>query len=129
MDDYESAKIINLLQETPRKKKKSSLHESLKTEEEEKHLEPVVRKIKSQTKFVSPQKYLMKEEIEIEDEEVEETKRQLKKPRKRSHAEEILEKVCVEVCKPEICCADEEGKHLSQRHFVRSRKQTLFFHS
>jgi len=57
------------------------------------------------------------------------------KPRKtvkKRHGEEILSKVCaIEVCKPEICCADLEGKlsfpTTAQTSFRWVRKAIYFF--
>lgn len=51
---------------------------------------------------------------------------------KKRHGEEILSKVCaIEVCKPEVCCADLESKlsfpATAQTSFRRVRKAIYFF--
>lgn len=81
------------------------------------------------------------EEIETDEEEKEygervvsileepfvEPRRAVKKRREK----QILSRVCVEVCKPEICCADLEGKHpfrtTAQTSFHRVGKAIYFF--
>jgi len=136
--------MISLMHETPRRKKKI-LHEPMTVEnkifkiEQEQYKNIRKRKIRA-VKSVSPARSLI-EEMEVDKEEdgeraVMKTEVPLVKPRKtrkmKKRREEILSKICaIEVCKPEICCADLEGKlslpTAAQTSFRRVGKAIYFF--
>lgn len=139
--DPETEQIINLMQETPRKKK-MILHEPVAVEDK------IVEVARKQRKFIrgertravkSPRRFLIEEmeaDKEVDGERAVTTlKAPFVKPRKtvkKRHGEEILSKVCaIEVCKPEICCADLEGKlsfpATAQTSFRRVGKAIYFF--
>ncbi|KYQ59597.1 Dynein intermediate chain 3, ciliary [Trachymyrmex zeteki] len=115
--DPETEQMISLMQETPRKRK--ILRESAKVEEK---ISNTAWLLKSRErirtgKSISLTRSLI-EEIEVDKEEVKEKaiakiEAPFIKPIKivKKRRGQILSKVCaVEVCKPEICCADLEGK-------------------
>jgi len=72
--------------------------------------EPMIkREIKKKKKL----KLKVKEEPKEIGEEVKEIEVVKKPPAKKKRKREILRKVCsIEICKPEVCCADLEGKLL-----------------
>ncbi|KYN19471.1 Dynein intermediate chain 3, ciliary [Trachymyrmex cornetzi] len=119
--DPETEQMISLMQETLRKKK--ILRESAKVEEKISKTGQILKykekiKVLKDKSAISLTRSLI-EEIEVDKEEDEEEAvakidAPFIKPKKivKKRRGQILSKVCaVEVCKPEICCADlEEGK-------------------
>ncbi|XP_018313159.1 dynein intermediate chain 3, ciliary [Mycetomoellerius zeteki] len=119
--DPETEQMISLMQETPRKRK--ILRESAKVEEK---ISNTAWLLKSRErirtgKSISLTRSLI-EEIEVDKEEVKEKaiakiEAPFIKPIKivKKRRGQILSKVCaVEVCKPEICCADLEEKRKAE---------------
>jgi len=106
--------MLYLPEETKKKIEKKKIHKpEIEEPPEIKKLpaeipEPIIKpKVKEKKKPKSKPKE-EPEEVEEEEEIMIVTKLPVKKERKRR---EILGKVCsVEICKPEICCADLEGK-------------------
>jgi len=135
--------MISLMHETPRRKKKIS-HEPMTIEDkifkiEQKQPKNIrKRKIKA-VKSVSSTRSLI-EGMEVDKKEdgertIMRIEAPLVKPRKtvKKRQEKILSKICaIEVCKPEICCADLEGKlslpTAAQASFRRVGKAIYFFH-
>lgn len=133
--------MISHAQETPRKKKMIS-REPVTVEDKtmktaQKQGKSIRRERATAVKPTSPTRSLIEgmEVDKIEDEGVD-TRIEVPfvklKKTARKDREEILSKVCVvEVCKPEICCADLEGKlpfsTTAQTSFRRVGKAIYFF--
>lgn len=145
--EFESYSEVQV-QETPRKKKRI-VHEPVAVEDKtvkiaQEQSKPVrftalLAKKTRAAKPESPTSSLIKE-MEVDKEEDEERavttlEAPFVKPRKtlkKRRGEKILSKVCaIEVCKPEICCADLEGKlplpTTAQTSFPRIGKAIYFF--
>ncbi|XP_071582849.1 uncharacterized protein [Temnothorax nylanderi] len=123
--DPETEETISLMQETPRKKKIIA-REPVMVENKIAKIAPKQHKFVrgERTKAARPKSpRSLIEEIEVDKEEdgeraVTTLEAPFAKPRKtvkKRRGEEILSKVCaVEVCKPEICCADLEEKRKAE---------------
>lgn len=81
-----------------------------------------VRKIRSRPKVEKPVKKVV-EKPEVKEEEKMELELEKKKKEKKVRSKKILRKICPEPCKPEICCADMEGK---SKNFTQISSPSLF---